>query len=62
MKQVSNTDINKLYWRFNHIYFSDHKPGLLLYAINNVKASRHLRKILNYLAYSLPCHRLLSLN
>ena len=28
----TNTDINKLNWRFNHIFFSDHKPGLLLYA------------------------------
>ena len=34
MKNVSNTDINKLNWRFNHIYiFSDHKPGFLLYAM-----------------------------
>ena len=26
-----NTSINKLNWRFNYM-FSDHKPGLLLYA------------------------------
>ena len=31
-KKVSNTDINKLNWRFKHIYFfSDHKPGHLPY-------------------------------
>ena len=30
MKKVANTGINKLNWRFNHM-FSDHKPGLLLY-------------------------------
>ena len=27
-----NTNINKLNWRLNYM-FSDHKPGLLLYAI-----------------------------
>ena len=32
MKKVLNTDINKLNWRFNQIFFSDHKPGHLLYA------------------------------
>ena len=31
MKKVLNTDINKLNWRFNKIFFSDHKPGHLLY-------------------------------
>ena len=30
-KKVLNTDINKLNWRFNQIFFSDHKPGHLLY-------------------------------
>ena len=30
-KKVLNTDINKLNWRFNQIFFSDHKPGQLLY-------------------------------
>ena len=33
MKKVLNTDINKLNWRFNQIFFSDHKPGHLLYGI-----------------------------
>ena len=31
MKKVLNTDINKLNWRFNQIFFTDHKPGHLLY-------------------------------
>ena len=31
-KKVLNTDINKLNWRFNQIFFLDHKPGRLLYA------------------------------
>ena len=31
MKKSLNTGINKLNWRFNYM-FSDHKPGLLLYA------------------------------
>ena len=30
-KKVLNTDINKLNWRFNQIFFSDHKLGYLLY-------------------------------
>ena len=34
----TNTDINKLNWRFNHIFFSDHKPGLLLY-VNSLAIS-----------------------
>ena len=29
----TNTDINKLNWRFKSYIFSDHKPGLLLYGI-----------------------------
>ena len=31
MKKVLNTDRNKLNWRFNQTFFSDHKPGHLLY-------------------------------
>ena len=30
-KKVLSTEINKLNWRFNQIFFSDHKPGHLLY-------------------------------
>ena len=36
MKKVLNTDINKLNWRFNQIFFSDHKPGHLLYGMVGV--------------------------
>ena len=32
-KKVLNTNINKLNWRFNQIFFSDHKPRHLLYDI-----------------------------
>ena len=29
-KKVLNTDINKLNWRFNQIFFSDHKPVFMV--------------------------------
>ena len=35
-KKVLNTDINKLNWRFNQIFFSDHKTGHLLYVNRSI--------------------------
>ena len=36
-EKVSNTDITKLNWRFNHIFCSDDEPGRLLYVKVDLK-------------------------